>query len=130
MEAGWQQPASFTPNRGGQEMAKEFQHDGATDSNHWQCAGCRSGRLGDGGDRAGVGGRWGRLGVAAAPLSAGPALVREAVIALFGQNQMIEEGDAEQFTGLAEPLSQDAIFGTGRDVTRRMIMRTCDVKSR
>ena len=111
-------------------MAKEFQHDGATNSNHWQCAGCRSGRLGDGGDRAGVGGRRGGLGVAAAPLSAGPALIGKAVIPLLGQNQMVEEGDAEQFTGLAEPLGQDAVFGTRSDVSGRMIMRTCDVKSR
>jgi hypothetical protein len=86
--------------------------------------GCRPGRLGDGGDWARAGGRRGGLGVAAAALSAGPALVGEAVVAFFGQNEMIEEGDAEEFTGLAQPFGQDAIFGTGRDVARRMIMRT------
>ena len=76
-------------------MAKEFQHDGATDSNHWQCAGCRSGRLGDGGDWTRPGGRRRGLGVAAAPLSAGPALVSEAVVAFFGENEMIEKRNAE-----------------------------------
>jgi hypothetical protein len=58
----------------------------------------RPGRLGNGGDRARVGGRRGGLGVAAAALSAGPALVGEAVVALFGEDEMIEERNAEQIT--------------------------------
>ena len=124
MEAGWQQPASFTPNRGGQEMAKEFQHDGATNSNHWQCAGGRSGRLGHGGNRAGVGGRRGGLGVAAAALSAGPALVGKAVVTLLSEDEMIEKRNAEEFTRLTEPLGQDAVFGTRRDVTGGVIVGT------
>ena len=43
---------------------------------------------------------------------------------------MIEESNPEQFTGLAQPLRQDAIFWARRDVPRGMIMGTCDVKSR
>jgi hypothetical protein len=111
-------------------MTKKEQYDGVTNSNHRECTGCRSGRLGDGGDRAGVGGCRGGLGVAAAPLSARPALVGEAVIAFFGEDEMIEKRNAEQFSGLTQPLGQDAIFRARRDVPRGMIMGTCDVKSR
>ena len=70
------------------------------------------------------------MGVAALALSAGPALVGKAVVPLLGLNQMIEEGNAEEVAGLAQPFGQDAIFGTWHDIARRMIMRTCDVKSR
>jgi hypothetical protein len=65
-----------------------------------------------------------RLGVAAAALSAGPALVGEAVVALFGEDEMIEQGNAEQFSRLAQPFGQDAIFGARRDVTRGVIVGT------
>ena len=37
---------------------------------------------------------------------------------------MIEKRNAEQFSGLTQPLGQDSIFGTGRDIARRVIMRT------
>jgi hypothetical protein len=43
---------------------------------------------------------------------------------------MIEKRNAEQFSGLTQPLGQDAIFRARRDVPRGMIMGTCDVKSR
>ena len=105
-------------------MTKEKEHDGFADSNHRQCIGYRPSCLGNGRDRACAGGGWRRLGVAAPALSAGPALVSEAVVALFGQNQMIEEGDAEQFTGLAQPFGQDAVFGARRDVTGGVIVGT------
>jgi hypothetical protein len=55
----------------------------------------------------------GGLGVAAAALSAGPALVGEAVVAFFGENEMIEERNPEQFASFAQSFGQDAIFGLG-----------------
>ncbi len=39
--------------------------------------------------------RRGRLGVAAAPLGAGPPLRRQSVVAFVGQDEVIQEGDAE-----------------------------------
>jgi hypothetical protein len=43
---------------------------------------------------------------------------------------MVEESNPKEVAGLAQSFGQDAIFGTGRDVLGRMIMGTCDVKSR
>ena len=43
---------------------------------------------------------------------------------------MVEKRNAEQFSGLTQPLGQDSIFWARRDVPRGMIMRACDVKSR
>jgi hypothetical protein len=40
-------------------------------------------------------------------------LVGEAVVAFFGENQMIEERNPEEFAGLAQPFGQDAIFWLG-----------------
>src|SRR5690606_7017878 len=99
-------------------MTKERKHDGVTDSNDRQCASYRLSRLGDGRDRARTGGRRGRLGIAAASLSAGPALVGEAVVAFFGENQMIEEGDAEEVASFTQPFGQDAIFWARSNVSR------------
>jgi hypothetical protein len=70
----------------------------------------RPGRLGDGGDRARVRGRRSGLGVAAAALSAGPALVGKAVVAVFGEDEMIQQRNAEQISQLR------AAVWSGRDL--------------
>ena len=105
-------------------MAKEREHDRATNPNDRQCVGDRPGRLGDGRDRARTRGRRRSLGVAALALSARPALVGEAVVVFFGEDEMVKESNPEEVAGLAQSFGQDAIFGTGRDVPGRMIMGT------
>jgi hypothetical protein len=77
-----------------------------------------------------LGGRRGGLGVAAAALSAGPALVGEAVVAFFGEDEMVQQRNAEQISRLAQPFGQDAIFWARRDIAGGVIVGTCDVKSR
>ena len=57
-------------------------------------------------------------------------MVSKAVVAFLSENQMIEERNPKEFAGLAQPLGQDAIFGTGRAIARGVIVGTCDVKSR
>jgi hypothetical protein len=69
-----------------------------------------------------LGGRRGGLGVAAAALSAGPALVGEAVVAFFGEDEMVQQRNAKQISRLAEPFGQDAIFWAGCDITRGMVV--------
>ncbi len=105
-------------------MTRERDYDGATNSNDRQCLGHRPGRLGDSGNWSRAGGRRGGLGVAAVALSAGPALVGEAVVVFFGEDEMVEESNPKEVAGLAQSFGQDAIFGTGRDVPGRMIMGT------
>ena len=55
---------------------------------------------------------------------AGPALVREAVVALFGEDEMVQQRNAEQIGRLAQPFGEDAIFGARRDVTGGVIVGT------
>jgi len=44
---------------------------------------------------------------------------------------MVQERDAEQIGALPESADEDAIFLAGRHIAAgRMIVRTCDVKSR
>ena len=57
--------------------------------------------------------RWGRLGVAAAPLGARPALVGETIVALVGKNQMIQQRNAEQVCRLAQALVRTRSSGLG-----------------
>ena len=58
-------------------------------------------------------------------LRTGPALIGEAIVALVGEDEMIQEGNAEQLSALPESASEDAILLAGRRIaTRRVIMRT------
>jgi hypothetical protein len=43
---------------------------------------------------------------------------------------VVEEGDAKEVTGLPETGGEHAILGTGIGVAGRVVVRTCDVKSR
>ena len=44
---------------------------------------------------------------------------------------MVEQDDAEQFRSLPEPAGEHAILVAGRGIAAgRVIVRTCDVKSR
>ena len=43
---------------------------------------------------------------------------------------MVEESNPEELASFAQSFGQYTIFGTWCDIARRMIMRTCDVKSR
>ena len=50
--------------------------------------------------------------------------VGETAVAFLGQNQVIEESNAEEFASLAQPFGQDTIHRAGRDIARGMIVRT------
>jgi hypothetical protein len=78
--------------------------------------------------KAAIGGDEDRSTVTAAA-ELGPALIGKAIVALLTEDEMIQERDAQQFPGFAQPLGQDAIFLTWCTVSRGMIMGACDVKS-
>ena len=63
-----------------------------------------------------------------AAAESGPAVIGEAIVAIFPEDEMIQERDPQQFSGLPQALSQDPIFLTWRRVSRGMIM-LCDVAS-
>ena len=70
-----------------------------------------------------------RVGVS--PSLTGPALIGEAIVALVGEDEMIQEHDAEQLGSLPEPAGEHAILVAGRGIAvGRVIVGTCDVKSR
>ena len=106
------------------DREKERMYDCATNSDHRPSARHRPGRVGDGGywHRTRSGRR--RVGIAADPLSSRPALIREAVIVVIGQNQMVEERNAEQFARVAQALREHMIFWTRSRIARGVIMRT------
>ena len=43
---------------------------------------------------------------------------------------MVEQSDAEQVGALLEPAGEHVIFLAGRNIAGRVIVGTCDVKSR
>jgi hypothetical protein len=47
------------------------------------------------------------------PLCAGPSLIGEAIVALVGEDEMIQECDAEQVGPLPKPAGEDAILLAG-----------------
>ena len=55
--------------------------------------------------------------------SAGPALIGEAVRTL-SEDEMVEECDAQQLSGVSQPLRQGEIFPARSHVSGRMIMGT------
>ena len=58
-----------------------------------------------------------RVGVS--PSLTGPALIGEAVAALVGENEMVEQADAEQVSTLLEPAGEDTILFAGRHIAER-----------
>jgi len=59
-----------------------------------------------------------------------PPLICKAVGTLVAENKMVEEGDADEVTGLTEPGGEHTIFCTRCRIPGRMIVGACDVKSR
>lgn len=53
-----------------------------------------------------------------------PALISKTEMAVFPENDMIQERDPEELGTLAKPLRQHTIFRTGCWITGRMVMRT------
>ena len=48
----------------------------------------------------------------------------------IGEDKMIQQGNAEKVRAVLQPDRKLTIFFTGRRIIGRVIMRTCDVKSR
>ena len=59
-----------------------------------------------------------------------PPLIGEAVVVLVGEDEMVEQSDAEQVGALLESAGEHAIFLAWGDITRGVIVGTCDMKSR
>ena len=55
-----------------------------------------------------------------------PALIRKAVGTIVAENNMVEDGDADEVAGLTEPGGENTIFRTGFRVAGWMIVRTND----
>jgi hypothetical protein len=56
-------------------------------------------------------------------------LVGEAVAALISEDEMVEQGDAEQVGTLPESAGEHAILWAGCGIAGGVIVGTCDVKS-
>ena len=69
-----------------------------------------------------------RVGVS--PSRTRPALISKAVAVLVGEDEMVEQSDAEQIGALLEPVGEHTILFAGCHITRGVIVGTCDVKSR
>ena len=55
---------------------------------------------------------------------AGPGMISETVGAVVTENDVIEQGDADELAGLPETGSQGAVFGAGSRIAGRVIVRT------
>ena len=51
-----------------------------------------------------------------------PSLICKAVGAIVAQNKMVEDGDADEVTGLTESSGEHTIFGTRRRIPGGMVM--------
>ena len=58
------------------------------------------------------------------PSGSGPAVIGEAVAARIGQDEMVEQGDAEQVRALLQPDRELPIFFTGCGIIGRVIVCT------